>query len=184
MFTLLILALGLAVDSFSVSISGGLVAKRLETGDAVRIAFSFGFFQAVMPLIGWLMGEKIHDLVSAVDHWIAFGLLFLIGFRMIYESIFRGECDDRRVDLLQLHILLVLSLATSIDALAAGLSLSFLGFQILLPSLIIGVITFLLSLFGIFVSRRYRRLPSRKIERIGGAILIMLGVKILIEHIH
>jgi len=181
MLTVLILAVGLAMDSFSASLSGGLACERLSVNEALRIAFFFGVFQAVMPLIGWLAGRGVHPLISEIDHWVAFGLLTFIGLKMIYQS--ASEDDNNVINLQQLHVLLALSVATSIDAFAVGIGLSILGFSIAVPSVVFGTVTFLLSLLGVFISRKLRRVPSRKVESLGGVILIAIGLKILSEHL-
>ena len=138
---ILFIAFGLALDSFSVSITSGLTIKHLKTTSALRIAVFFGFFQAIMPVTGWLAGITIIDLISGVDHWIAFGLLSFIGCRMIYEAI-KLESSKKIINPLNVNVLLMLSVATSIDALAVGLSLSFLKIFIVTPAIIIGITTF------------------------------------------
>ena len=182
MITMLFIAFGLALDSFSVSITSGLIIKRLKINSALRIAMFFGFFQTIMPFLGWLAGINIIDLISGADHWIAFGLLSFIGCRMIYETI-KTESSKKIINPLNVNVLLMLSVATSIDALAVGLSLSFLKISIVTPAVIIGIITFLLSFLGVFVGKRFGHFFENKIEVIGGLILIGIGIKILIEHL-
>ncbi len=182
LFTVLLIAVGLAMDSFSVSITSGLTAEHLDFVDIFKIAFFFSSFQAFMPLIGWTAGVNIINLISGIDHWIAFGLLSLIGCRMIYEAAGREE-EKRMMNPLDTHVLLILSIATSIDALAVGLSLSLLKIYILTPAAIIGIVTFSFSFLGVLIGERYGAILKRKIEGLGGLILIGLGVKILIEHI-
>ena len=179
---IVLIALGLAMDSFSVSVAGGLVLRRFRFRDALKVAFSFGFFQAVMPIIGWIAGMSVIDLIAGFDHWVAFALLLIIGCRMIHESVCKRP-DERRINIFNPYLLLVLSVATSIDALAAGLSLSLLKIQILTPAAVTGFVTFLLSLFGLLVGRRSRKILLGKVEVIGGLILICLGIKILVEHL-
>ncbi len=179
--TIVSVAFGLAMDAFAVSITSGITIKDLRINHALRIAIFFGLFQAVMPIIGWLAGLSLRDLISSVDHWVAFGLLGFIGCKMIYESI-KMEPGGEKINPLNVYVLLILSVATSIDALAVGLSFAFLKISIAVPVVIIGVITFLLSFLGVFVGDRFGHFFENKIELVGGLILIGIGVKILIEH--
>ena len=179
--SIIFIAFGLAMDAFAVSITSGLTIKQLRINDALKIAIFFGLFQAIMPLIGWSAGLGFRDFISSIDHWIAFGLLSLIGCKMIYESSKMG-INDKKKDPLNVYVLLMLSIATSIDALAVGLSLSFLKVSIALPAIIIGVVTFLLSLFGVYFGNRFGHYFENKIEIIGGLILIGIGIRILINH--
>ena len=135
-----------------------------------------------MPLIGWSAGLSFRDFISGIDHWIAFGLLSLIGGKMVYESS-KMEANNKKIDSLNVYVLLMLSIATSIDALAVGLSLSFLNLSIILPAVIIGMITFLLSIFGVYFGNRFGHYFERKIEIVGGLILIGIGIRILIDHL-
>ena len=153
---IVLIAFSLAMDSFSVSIAGSLISDGFRIRDALKVAFSFGFFQAVMPIIGWFAGMSVIDLIADFDRWVAFALLLIIGCRMIHESVCKRP-DERRIDLFNPYLLLVLSVATSIDALAAGLSLSLLEIQILTPAAVTGFVTFLLSLLGLLVGRRSKK---------------------------
>jgi putative Mn2+ efflux pump MntP len=179
---IIIIAFGLAMDAFAVSVASGLEMTRLRISHAMRMALSFGFFQALMPIIGWAAGNQARLFISGMDHWIAFGLLTAIGIKMIYEAFKIKEKADEPEEM-SIYILLILSLATSIDALAAGVSLSFLNVAIIVPSIIIGAVTFLLSLAGVLIGRRFGHFFETKIEIAGGLILIGIGIKILIEHI-
>ena len=180
--TILLIALGLAMDSFSVSIVNGLATKTFNNiNKALILALFFGFFQALMPVFGWLVGESIADFISAFDHWIAFALLTFIGIKMIYESI--TDKSNKFLGAYTIKVILILSLATSIDALAVGLSFSLLGISIFFPAIIIGVITFLLSFFGVYLGRRFGKILKNRIEIVGGLILIIIGIQILFEHI-
>lgn len=170
------------MDAFAVSITSGLTIKHLKINHALRIALFFGLFQAVMPIIGWLAGFSLRDYISNIDHWIAFGLLSMIGLKMIFES-FKMSSDEKEIDPLNIYILLMLSIATSVDALAVGLSLSILRVSIVTPAIIIGIITFILSLIGVFIGDRFGHFFEKKIEILGGLILIGIGLKILIEHL-
>jgi len=179
---IVLVAFSLAMDSFSVSIAGSLISERFRIRDALKVASSFGFFQTVMPIIGWFAGMSVIDLIADFDHWVAFALLLIIGCRMIHESVCKRP-DERRINIFNPYLLLVLSVATSIDALAAGLSLSLLEIQIFTPAAVTGLVTFLLSLLGLLVGRRSRNILLGKVEVVGGLILICLGIKILIEHL-
>ncbi len=177
-----LIAFILALGFFFVSIAGGLISEGFHIKDALKVAFSFGFFQAVMPIIGWTAGMSVIGFIANLDHWVAFALLLIIGCRMIHESVCKRP-DERRINLFNPYLLLVLSVATSIDALAAGLSLSLLKIQIFTPAAVTGFVTFLLSLLGLLVGRRSRNILLGKVKIIGGLILICLGIKILIEHL-
>ena len=135
-----------------------------------------------MPIVGWLAGLSLRDFISDIDHWIAFGILGFIGCKMIYEAL-RMELDREEVNPLNLSVLLMLSVATSIDALAVGVSFAFLNISIVTPVLVIGIVTFLLSYLGIFVGNRLGHFFEKKIEILGGLILIGIGVKILVDHL-
>ena len=135
-----------------------------------------------MPLIGWSAGLGFRNYISGFDHWIAFGLLGIVGCKMIYESS-KMEVNNKKIDPLNVYVLLMLSIATSIDALAVGLSLSFLNLSIILPAIIIGIITFLLSILGVYFGNRFGHYFERKIEIIGGLILIGIGIRVLIGHL-
>lgn len=182
MLNILFIAFGLAMDAFAVSITSGLTIKNLKIKHAFRIALFFGLFQAIMPLIGWLSGLTIKDFVMSIDHWIAFILLSFIGCKMIYEST-KIESEKIKTNPLNMYTLLILSIATSIDALAVGISFAFLLVSIITPILIIGVVTFILSFIGVFIGNLKGHLFEGKIEIFGGVILIGIGLKILIEHL-
>jgi putative Mn2+ efflux pump MntP len=187
--TLFLLALGLSFDSFAVSISSGLMLPGIRFTKACIIAFSFAFFQAFMPVIGWLAGLTVRDQLVAVDHWIAFGLLGLLGLKMIYESL-KPEEKRKPFNPLNLWMLVTLSLATSIDALIVGISFAFLEtpetpfwMAILLPVIIIGAVTYILSMLGILFGKKAGARLGKRMELLGGLILIGIGVKILVEHL-
>ncbi|MDH3976370.1 MAG: manganese efflux pump MntP family protein [Deltaproteobacteria bacterium] len=180
--TVLIIALGLAMDAFALSISSGLAIKKIRIGHAFRIALFFGSFQAIMPVVGWLAGLGLKGFISAIDHWIAFALLSFVGGKMIYESTFLDEEKEEK-DTLNIYILLILSIATSIDALAVGFTLSFLDVDIASPAIIIGMVTFLLSFSGVYMGGKFGHFFESKIEIAGGLILIGIGIKILVQHL-
>ena len=176
----ILIALGLAMDSFSVSITRGFTTSKTRTSiEALKTGFFFGLFQAIMPIIGWLAGLSITDLISEFDHWIAFGLLIVIGMRMTYES--TNKESNKMVSSSSFKVLIMLSIATSIDALAIGLSLSFLETSIITPAIIIGIITFSLSFLGVYLGKKFG-CYFEKIGVLGGVILIVIAVRILIEH--
>lgn len=182
LFTIIIIALGLAMDAFAVSIASGVTLKCFKVGHALRVALFFGGFQALMPVLGWLAGSTFQQYIAAFDHWVAFGLLTFIGGKMIYESFLIEKTEDN-CDPNNLTTIFILAIATSIDALAVGLSFSILQVQIILPVIIIGIVTFLLSLLGVYIGGRFGSLFEKKIEFIGGIILIGIGLRILIEHL-
>ncbi len=182
MITIIFIAFGLALDAFAVSIASGIVIKNLKIKDAMKIAFSFGLFQAIMPVIGWLAGLSISEFISGIDHWVAFGLLSVIGIKMIYES-FKIEKVEKSFDPLNAYVLFLLSIATSIDALVVGLSFAILNILIVKPIIIIGFVTFIMSFIGVFVGKKVGHFFERKIEFVGGLILIAIGAKIFIEHL-
>ena len=153
LITIVLIAIGLAMDCFAVSVASGIAIKQLRLRHALQIALFFGFFQAAMPVIGWLAGSTLTQLISGFDHWIAFALLAFIGGKMIYES--RKLEEEKTFDPLNLYVLIVLSFATSIDALAVGLSLSFLKVAIIVPSIIIGSVTFVISLAGLYIGEKF-----------------------------
>lgn len=181
--TTFLLALGLSMDAFAVSVADGARARQQRFSHAMLLALTFGLFQALMPLIGWTVGLGFKDIISSVDHWIAFVMLGLVGGKMIYGDL-RAKAEGVEESLVPggVTTLLVLAVATSIDALAVGFSLIFLP-SILLPVLVIGLVTFFLCLAGVHLGHRYSRFGRSKVQSVGGAILIAIGIKILIEHL-
>lgn len=182
LISILLIALGLAMDAFAVSIVTGSVYRELHVKHAIRMALSFGLFQAVMPVIGFLAGLGLKDYISHVDHWVAFGLLAFVGGKMVYEA-FQMESAEKNRDPSNLLILLALSVATSIDALAVGITLSLLTSAICLAVTLIGVVTFGLSFAGVYIGKRFGHFFESRIEVLGGVLLIAIGVKILVEHL-
>ncbi|MFA5104497.1 MAG: manganese efflux pump MntP family protein [Candidatus Margulisiibacteriota bacterium] len=179
--TLVLISVGLAMDATAVSMAYGAIIKKDRSYHALRFALSFGIFQVIMPCIGWLAGSGLVGFISGFDHWVAFGLLFFIGCKMIYGAsvIETGE----RSSAVPLNTLLMLSVATSIDALAVGLSFALLNVNIITPVLIIGAITFAMSLAGFVTGKRVGSLFENNMEKAAGIILILIGFKILAEHI-
>ncbi len=180
--TLLGLALALAMDAFAVALGTGTVLARLTGRHIFRLAFHFGLFQALMPVVGWLAGQAVVQFVSSWGHWIAFVLLALIGGRMIREALSAEEKPDDRDPTRGLS-LVMLSIATSIDALAVGFSLSVIGVSIWFPAFIIGLVAGVLTVVGMLVGRRLGDLWGPRVEILGGIVLIAIGVRILCEHL-
>jgi len=180
--TLIGLALALAMDAFAVALGTGTILARLTGRHLFRLGFHFGLFQALMPIIGWLAGQTVMQWVSAWDHWIAFGLLAMIGGRMIHEALSDEEKSDERDPTRGLS-LVMLSIATSIDALAVGFSLSVIGVSIWLPALVIGLVAGALTVIGMLVGDRIGSRWGSRVEILGGLVLISIGVKILLEHL-
>ncbi|WP_286242502.1 manganese efflux pump MntP [Methanobacterium ferruginis] len=181
LFSMFFLAVGLAMDSFSVSITRGMILK-CNLKYAFIIALFFGVFQALMPVAGWLAGEQLAVLVKLWAPWIAFILLLIIGGKMVYEGLSHAE-EDEICQIFSIKDILILSIATSIDAFAVGVSFAFLNTPILLPILIIGLVTFALSFIGVYIGKRVGHLFEGKIEVLGGVILIGIGLKILLENL-
>ena len=180
--TIIIIAVGLAMDAFVVSIVSGGAYRQLHVKHALRMAIFFGAFQAFMPLIGSLAGLSLREYIARYDHWIAFGLLAAVGGKMIYESS-KIKSVEENPDPSNMFVLLVLSVATSIDALAVGITLSLLAGSIIVAVIIIGLITFVLSYLGVYIGKRFGHFFESKMEALGGIILIGIGTKILIEHL-
>lgn len=176
----IIIAVALAMDAFAVSITSGTIIREMHLKHAVRIALFFGVFQAIMPILGWLGGSLFAAKIEQIDHWIAFGLLLFIGAKMIKEAF---NDDEESFDPLNVAILFSLSIATSIDALAVGITFSVLDVTIWSAAAIIGVITFVLSLIGVFAGKKIGEKFGNRVEIAGGVILILIGAKILIEHL-
>ena len=182
---LLFLAVGLSMDACAVSICQGLSMKRLNLRHAVVIALFFGGFQALMPLVGWALGAQFSDYVASFGHWVAFGLLLFIGGKMLVDAFRGGEeaaCEDEESKL-EIGQLFMLAIATSIDALAVGISFAFLQVDIVPAVLTIGVATFLLSLGGVVVGNKFGARYEKPATIAGGIVLILIGCKILLEHL-
>jgi len=176
------IAVGLAMDTFAVSIVTGAAYKQLHIRHALRMAGFFGGFQAFMPVVGYLAGLSVRQYVSNYDHWIAFGILAAVGLKMIYES-FKIKEERKTPNPANLAVVLVLAVATSIDALAVGITLSLITHAIVLAVIIIGVITFGLSFAGVYIGKRFGHFFEGGIEIVGGLVLIALGIKIVIQHV-
>lgn len=192
--TILTLSVGLAMDATAVSAARGCAAQSIRAEDVLRVALFFGGFQALMPGIGWLLGDSMGSAVGAWDHWIAFGLLGAIGGKMLWEARGAAEAEPAApgqgagaqgssVDPFATRVLLLLAVATSIDALAAGITLPLLDAPLLFSLASIGIITAVLSALGLLVGRRFGSVLGRRLDAFGGLMLVGLGTKILCEHL-
>lgn len=179
---LVLIAVGLAMDAFAVSICKGLAMAKINYKKAVIIALFFGVFQAIMPFIGYHLGLAFSDKIAFIDHWIAFILLVLIGINMIKEGLEQDE-DNEQDDTLRIGGLIMLSIATSIDALIIGMTFAFLNVSIIPSIIVIGIITFVLCIIGVKVGNVFGEKYRSKAEFIGGAILVLIGIKVLVEHL-
>ena len=178
---LLLIALGLSMDAFAVSVGKGLSVQKINPRHSLSVGVWFGGFQALMPLIGYFLGVSFASLVENFDHWIAFVLLGIIGFNMIREALSNDECEAAHPDF-SARTMLMMAIATSIDALAVGVSFAFLHIDIWSAASIIGVTTFILSIVGLRIGNIFGCRYKSKAEFAGGAILMVMGIKILIEH--
>jgi manganese efflux pump family protein len=179
--TIVLIAVGLAMDALAVSIAKGIAIEHKRRKSGLILALSFGGFQMLMPTIGYFAGFSFKEVIMGIDHWIAFSLLTFIGSKMIYDS--TKKEDDKKDNSLKLHSVVTLSVATSIDALMVGLSFAFLQTSVLEPILVIGIVTFSLSLIGFFFGCGLGRVFGNKIKIVGGLILIAIGLQILLEHL-
>lgn len=180
-FEIVLIGIGLAMDAFAVSVCKGLSMKKMDWRKAIIISLYFGIFQAVMPVIGYFLGTTFSGFVESVDHWIAFILLAIIGGNMIKDS--TDDENEKRNDNIDIKTMLLLAIATSIDALAVGITFAFFETNIGLAISIIGLITFILSIIGVKIGNRFGDKFQNKAELTGGIILIIIGLKILLEHL-
>ncbi|MBO5070874.1 MAG: manganese efflux pump [Roseburia sp.] len=183
---LLLMGVGLAMDAFAVSICKGLGMRKVNKKQAVLIGLFFGGFQALMPFIGWVLGSQFEKYITSIDHWIAFILLGFIGGKMIVEALKPAEeCDEvKELDApLNIKELFILAIATSIDALAVGITFAFLSYPIVEAISIIGVVTFIICIAGVYVGNFFGSKYKNKAEFAGGAILVILGLRILLSHL-
>ena len=176
-----LIGVALSMDAFAVSICKGLSVKKVSAKHVLTVGVYFGGFQALMPTVGFLLGYKFESFITSIDHWIAFILLALIGGNMIREAL--GKDDEHENDDFSVKAMLPLAVATSIDALAVAISFAFLGVDIVQAALLIGITTFVLSGVGIFVGNIFGSKYKSKAELLGGAVLILIGLKILLEHL-
>jgi manganese efflux pump family protein len=181
---ILFLSIGLAMDATAVAAARGIAATRIRPQHVLLVAILFGGFQALMPLLGYVLGRELGPYIERFDHWIAFALLVAIGAKMLHESRAQGSADaPSQRDVFRLEVLLVLAIATSIDALAAGITLPMLGAPLVLSLVTIGVTTALSSGAGLLVGRRFGASLGKRLDVVGGLVLIGLGTKILIQHL-
>jgi manganese efflux pump family protein len=180
--SLLIIAVGLSADCFAVALCGSCAMKTLTRFQVLRASLSFGLFQAIMPVLGWLAGRMVVNFIGGFDHWLAFALLGFVGGRMLWES-FHSEKEEKKTDFTKGWLLLTLSIATSIDALAVGLSFAFLKVNIVTAGLTIGITTFLVSIIAFILGRKVGEWVGKRAELVGGLILIGIGLKILLSHL-
>ena len=183
LLTILLIAVSLSLDCFAVAVAGSISMPNVTHRQILRVSFSFGLFQLAMLVVGWLLGHAIVDIIESFAHWVAFGLLALVGARMLWESFESNENGRQRADISKGLALLGLSIATSIDALAVGLSIGFLESRILIAGITVGSVAFLLTATGFYFGKRIGRLLGRWAEVIGGIVLIGLGLRILITEI-
>jgi manganese efflux pump family protein len=180
--TFFLIGIGLSFDSFAVSVSCGLMKQEIRFKQAVLVAGSLAIFQALFPVIGWFLGTKINSLIASVDHWIAFGLLAVIGLKMIIEGV-KPEGMLKSFNPFNLRVLIGLSVATSIDALVVGLSFGFLDVPILFPVIVIGGVTFIASMLGMLFGKNVPAKRSHQSLILGGVILTAMGIKIIAAHL-
>lgn len=179
MIQIILVSIGLSMDAFAVAVCKGLKMKKIDYKYTIIIASFFGIFQAVMPLIGWFLGKQFEVYIQSVDHWVAFILLAFIGGKMIYEAISDNNDDTEiKYDFKEITLL---ALATSIDALAVGISFALMDINIWVSVTLIGIITFVLSIIAVFIGNRFGMKYKSKAELLGGVILIIIGLKILLE---
>lgn len=180
-----LIGVGLSMDAFAVSVCKGLRMKKINKSHTFVIALFFGGFQSLMPFLGWLLGTRFEKYITSIDHWIAFFLLALIGGKMIYE-VFRGDNEEENIEMdkpLDIKELLILAIATSIDALAVGITFAFLDYPVLQSVIIIGITTFVISTAGVVIGNIFGSRYKSHAELAGGIILVLIGLKILLEHL-
>ena len=184
LFQISAIAVALAMDAFAVSIAAGVSLKTVSFRQTFRLSWHFGFFQAIMPIIGWSAGLTVHALIADYDHWVAFGLLVFIGGKMIREAFRHDSPENEGMDPTKGLTLLMLSIATSIDALAVGFSISLMRVSIWTPAFIIGIVAGAFTVLGLQLGKRVGSVPrlSRYAEVMGGVVLLLIGFKILYEH--
>ncbi len=180
--SILLIALGLSADCFVVALSGGISKVNHSLPRLLRVAFSFGVFQALMPVLGWLAGRTVVDLIAGYDHWIAFGMLAVVSGRMLWGALRSERSERKEVDITKGLLLITLSIATSIDALAIGLSFAFLNVSIALASPIIGAVAFVATIVGFKLGNKVGKSVGKQAEAIGAIILLAIAFRILLSH--
>ena len=177
------IAVGLSADCFAVALGGSIAVRSLPFPSVFRASLAFGLFQGLMPLLGWLVGRTVVGFIADYDHWVAFTLLMIVGGRMIWESFRDKEGASESRDVTKGFLLLTLAVATSIDALAVGLSFAFMEVDITLVCSVIGVVAFTASTIGFLLGRKVGRLVGRRAEALGGLVLIAISLRILLSHL-
>ncbi|MCP4180891.1 MAG: manganese efflux pump [bacterium] len=178
-FIVISISIGLAMDAFAVSMTNGATLKQLKLKRVLLIAFFFGFFQTFMTLLGWYAGASIKGYLIELDIWIAFALLVFVGAKMIYDS-FKKDDNSKNNGSINIPTIMMLAVATSLDALAVGLSLSFMKVEIILPSIIIGLVTFIVSIAGVYIGKKIGDYLGNRVELFGGILLIIIGISVLL----
>lgn len=181
-FTIFLIAISLSFDTFAVSISSGLILRKIDFFNATKIALTLALFQSVMPVLGWLAGSGIKSYAEDFDHWIAFGILGLLGGKMIYES-FTSNPEERSFNPLDIKVMIGMAIATSIDALIVGFSFALLDFKIAVSVGIIGIVTYIVAMLGMLFGKKIGSRMGKRMEILGGIMLFLIGLKILIEHL-
>ncbi len=181
--SILLIAVGLSADCFAVALSSGVSGRNQSWLKSSRVALSFGLFQALMPALGWLAGRTVIEFISNYDHWVAFALLAFVGGKMLFESFRHSDSQKSDADITKGWLLITLSIATSIDALAVGLSFAFLKVNIGVASLTIGAVAFLVTMIGFVVGKRASKIIGKRAEALGGIILLAIAFRILLSHI-
>ena len=181
--SILLIALGLSADCFAVALSGAIANSNHSFTRLLRVSVSFGLFQALMPVLGWLAGRNIVELIADYDHWVAFALLAVVSGRMFHEAAQPEKSEDKKTDITRGLVLITLSVATSIDALAVGLSFAFLKVNIVLASITIGIVAFAVTTVGFVVGKKASEVIGKRAEIIGGIILLVIAFRILLSHI-
>jgi manganese efflux pump family protein len=182
LYAILLIAIGLSMDCFAVALSISTCSRRFSFTHFLRVPLAFGIFQAGMNLLGWLAGQTVSRFIAPFDHWVAFGLLVFVGLHMLYQA-WRGEENEKRLDITNWWLLLALAIATSLDSLAVGLSFAFLHYNIWFAALIIGLAAFAISSLGFIVGRKVGDIIGRWAEIAGGFVLILIGIRILLSHL-
>jgi manganese efflux pump family protein len=183
LLSILFIALSLSADCFAVSLGGCVSIKNLKYVQVFRTSIAFGVAQTLMPVIGWLVGSTLITLISGFDHWVAFGLLIIVGGRMIWEAFHEKDGQEKCLDITRGMLLFSLAFVTSIDALAVGLSFALLQINIIFASLLIGIVAFIITHLGFYLGRKAGRLLGQRAKIAGGGILIFIGFRILLSHL-
>ena len=181
--SLVFIALSLSADCFAVTLGGSVSIKNLKYSGIFRTALAFGIAQAIMPVLGWLIGSTLIELISSFDHWVAFGLLVVVGARMIWEAFHEKSQKSELTDITRGFLLITLAFATSIDALAVGLSFAFLKINIIFASLMIGIVAFSITHLGFYLGYKARGFLGQSAKIVGGLILIAIGLRVLLSHL-